>query len=81
MSSGTNEDDPKGTHDEIDENDPVVQKIVEEMAALDEQERTIRTESATSLRDWIVQTYNLSLVRAQRVALIVQQALINLGLS
>ncbi len=80
MSHGTNDDEP--LHDDaLDTDDPVVQKIVDQMASLDEQERAIRTESASSLRDWIVQTFQVSLVRAERLVRVVQQALINLGLS
>lgn len=84
MTPGNPEDGPNETPDAddapVDHDDPIVQRIVEQMASLDEQERAIRTESADSLRDWIVQTYELSMVRAQRIALIVQQALLNLGL-
>lgn len=81
MSSGTNDRDPTGSDEGLDHDDPVVQKIVEQMGALDEQERAIRTESENSLRDWIVETFQVSLARAQQLVRVVQQALINLGLS
>jgi len=79
MSTDPNDGGP--TDDALDHDDPVVQRVVEQMQALDEQERAIRTESETSLRDWIVQTFQVSLARAQRIVRVVQQALINLGLS